>query len=90
MSQVKEESSDEIFDKEKIYELKYIKLIIKDYASFPRTERAKLLLFIINIPMKISDLEQRFGYIIHAFKMNPQPKNVDNSMQFIITEKTDI
>ena len=90
MSQIKEESSDEIFDKEKIYELKYIKLIIKDYASFPRTERAKLLLFIINIPMKISDLEQRFGYIIHAFKMNPQPKNFDNSMQFIITEKTDI
>ena len=34
MSQVKEESSDEIFDKEKIYELKYIKLIIKIMPLF--------------------------------------------------------
>ena len=90
MSNEKEESNEEIFDKEKIYELKYIKLIIKDYASFPRTERAKLLLYIINVPMTISDFEQRFGYIIHAFKIFPEPKNLDKSMQFIITEKTDI
>ena len=90
MSNEKEESNEEIFDKEKIYELKYIKLIIKDYASFPRTERAKLFLYIINVPMTISDFEQRFGYIIHNFKIFPEPKNLDKSMQFIITEKTDI
>ena len=84
------EDNGEIFDKEKIYELKYVKFIIKDYSSFPRTERAKLLLYLINIPMKIIDLEQRFGHIIHAFKFSPVPKNFDNTMQFEITEKTDI
>ena len=85
-----ENNNEEIFDKEKIYELKYIKLIIKDYSSFPRTERVKLLQYLLNIPMKISELEQRFGYIIYAFKILPEPRNFDNSMQFIITEKTDI
>ena len=90
MSQSKEELNEEIFDKEKIYELKYIKLIIKDYASFPRTERCKLFLYILNVPMKISDFEKRFGHIIHAFKIFPEPKNFDKSMQFILTDKTDI
>ena len=86
----RDDSNEEIFDKEKIYELKYIKFIIKDYSSFPRTERAKLIRYIFNIPMKIIDLEHKFGYIIHAFKISPEPKNFDNSMQVIITKKTDI
>ena len=40
--------------------------------------------------MKIVDLEQRFGYIIHALKISPEPKNFDNTMQIMLTEKTDI
>ena len=84
------ESNEEIFDKEKVYELKYIKFIIKDYSSFPRTERAKLLRYILNVPMKIIDLGKRFGYVIHALKLSPEPKNFDNSMQIILTKQTDI
>ena len=84
------EEKQEEFDKDKIYELKYIKFLIKDYSSFPRTERAKLVMYLLNVPMKISELEQKFGYIIHALKFSPEPKNFDNSIKIIITKKTDI
>ena len=83
-------SKEEIFNKDKIYELKHIKFIIKDYSSIPRTERAKIIRYLINVPMKIVDFEEKFGYIIHGFKLSPEPKNFDNTMQIMITEKTDI
>ena len=83
-------SKEEIFNKDKIYELKHIKFIIKDYSSIPRTERAKIIRYLINVPMKIVDFEEKFGYIIHGFKLSPEPKNFDNTMQIMITEQTDI
>ena len=57
---------------ERIYELKYIKFIIKDYMSFPRTERAKLLMIILNIPFSISELEKQFSYILYGFNFKPK------------------
>ena len=81
---------EEVFDKDKIYELNFIKLVIKDYSSIPRTERAKILRILLNAPFKIIDLENKFGYIIQAFQISPEPKNFDNSMQILLTEKTDI
>ena len=81
---------EEIFDKDKVYELNFIKLVIKDYSSIPRTERAKILRILLNVPFKIIDLENKFGYIIQAFQISPEPKNFDNSMQILLTEKTDI
>ena len=83
-------SKEEIFNKDKIYELKHIKFIIKDYSSIPRTERAEIIRYLINVPMKIVDFEEKFGYIIHGFKLSPEPKNFDNTMQIMITEQTDI
>ena len=83
-------SKEEIYNKEKIYELKHIKFIIKDYSSIPRTERAKIIRYLINIPMTIVDFKEKFGFIIHGFKISPEPKNFDNTMQIMITEKTDI
>ena len=88
--QLNNDIKEEIFDKDKIYELNFIKLIIKDYSSIPRTERAKLLRFLLNVPMKIIDLEEKFGYIIQALQISPEPKNFDNTMQIMLTEKTDI
>ena len=83
------------FDKNKVYELKYIKFIIKDYSSFPRTERAKLLLYIFNVPITISSLENDFGYIIYGFNFEvidkeSFPNNFDNSLKIIINNNTDI
>ena len=83
------------FDNSKIYELKYIKFIIKDYSSFPRTERAKLLIYIMNVPMTISDLENDFGYIICGFNFEVKdkdsfPKIFDNSLKIIINNNTDV
>ena len=37
------------FDNEKEFELKYVKFIIKDYTASPRTERAKILIYLLNI-----------------------------------------
>ena len=78
-----------------IYEIKYIKFIIKDYMSFPRTERAKLLMYIVNVPTSIKKLEEEFGYILYGFKFEPLdkksfPKNFDNSLKIIINNKTDV
>ena len=80
---------------EKIYELKYIKFIIKDYSSFPRTERVKLLMFILNVPISFSDLEKKFGHILYGFNFKPKeeesfPKKFDNSLKIIINNHTDI
>ena len=80
---------------ERIYELKYIKFIIKDYMSFPRTERAKLLMYILNTPFSISELEKQFSYILYGFNFKPKdnesfPENFDSSLKIIITNKTDI
>ena len=84
-----------IDDDEKIYELKYIKFIIKDYTSFPRTERAKLLMYILNVPVSIISLERQFGYILFGFDFKPKdnksfPVNFNNSLKILITNKTDI
>lgn len=82
-------------DNDKVYELKYIKFIIKEYSSFPRTERAKLLMFILHNPISISKLEKEFGYIIYGFDFIPKdeqsfPKNIDNSLKIIINNHTDV
>ena len=83
------------FDNQKIYELNYIKLIIKDYSSFPRTERAKLIMYIINSPITIKDLEKEFGHILYGFNFETKdkdsfPNNIDNSIKLLITNYTDI
>ena len=80
---------------EKVYELKYIKFIVKDYTAFPRTERAKFLIIIRNVPFRISELEEEFGYMLYGFNFEPKdkesfPKNFDNSIQLLINNYTDI
>ena len=106
-----EEKNNEIIDKKKemdeiikeeckkeneiIYEIKYIKFIIKDYMSFPRTERAKLLMYILNVPTSINKLEEEFGYILYGIKFElldnkSFPKQFDPSLKIIINNKTDI
>lgn len=97
-SKIKETSNEVIekcFDKEKEYELKYIKFIIKDYTASPRTERAKLLIYLLNKPCSISKLEDNFSYIIYGFNFEPVekesfPKNFDKSLKIKITNSTDI
>ena len=106
-----EEKNNEIIDKKKemdeiikeeckkeneiIYEIKYIKFIIKDYMSFPRTERAKLLMYILNVPTSINKLEEEFGYILYGIKFElldnkSFSKKFDPSLKIIINNKTDI
>ena len=80
---------------QKEYELKYIKFIIKDYTASPRTERAKILIYLLNKPCSISKLEDNFGYIIYGFNFEPVdkesfPKNFDKSLIIKITNSTDI
>ena len=80
---------------DKVYELQYIKFIIKEYSSFPRTERAKLLMFILHNPISISKLEKEFGYIIYGFNFIPKdkksfPTKIDNSLKIIINNHTDV
>ena len=77
------------------FELKYIKFIIKDYSSFPRTERAKLIMYILNTPISIKDLEKEFGYILCGFNFEPKdkksfPKSFDNSLKILVNNYTDI
>jgi len=95
----KEINSDEAIEKtfanEKEYELKYIKFIIKDYTASPRTERAKILIYLLNKPCSISNLEKSFGYIIYGFNFEPVdkesfPENFDKSLIIKITNFTDI
>ena len=106
-----EEKNNEIIDKKKemdeiikeeckkeneiIYEIKYIKFIIKDYMSFPRNERAKLLMYILNVPTSINKLEEEFGYILYGIKFElldnkSFSKKFDPSLKIIINNKTDI
>ena len=54
-------SKEEIFNKDKIYELKHIKFIIKDYSSIPRTERAKIIRYLIPYFMGLSG---PLGYMV--------------------------
>ena len=94
-NKIEENKEEEKSEKEKIYELKYIKFIIRDYMSFPRTERAKLLMYILNFPISICELEKQFGYILFGFNFKPKdnesfPEKFDNSLKIIITNKTDI
>ena len=89
------ESFEKSFVKEKEYELKYIKFIIKDYTASPRTERAKLLIYLLNKPCSIKKLEDNFGYIIFGFNFEPVdkesfPENFDKSLIIKITNSTDI
>ena len=83
------------FDNEKEFELKYVKFIIKDYTASPRTERAKILIYLLNKPCSISQLENNFGYIIYGFNFEPVdkesfPENFDKSLKIKITNSTDI